>query len=107
MATAINHWSVQMGTHLSYSDGDRSGTPGNDALNAPYPIDCDLNTGANCADTDYAPCVSCHDPHGTSIVEPASPNNIMMRRKWIKIVPPESLSLSGVSPVSRVAMAGE
>ena len=57
---------------------------GNDALNAPFPIDCDLNTGANCADTDYAPCVSCHDPHGTGLVEPGSPEtNFMMRRKWI------------------------
>jgi len=83
LATDSNHWSVQFGMHLSYANGDRSGTIGDDTVNAPFPIDCDMNTGANCADTDYAPCISCHDPHGTNIVEPTNPgSNFMMRRKW-------------------------
>jgi len=84
------YWSVQMGTKGTKSDGDRSGTLGNDELNAPYPIDCDLNTSANCADTDFAPCVSCHDPHGTAIVEPGNPaNNFMLRRTGWSIGNPE------------------
>jgi hypothetical protein len=85
-ASSANHWSLQMGTHLTYANGDRSGTVGNDATNAPFPIDCDLNTAANCADTDYAPCVSCHEPHGTAVLDPKnSTSNIMMRRKWLTI----------------------
>ena len=50
---------------------------------ANYPIDADLNTAANAADVDYAPCVSCHDPHGTTVVEPTKTSNRMVRDNWI------------------------
>jgi predicted CxxxxCH...CXXCH cytochrome family protein len=92
LPTDNNYWSIELGTSSSRADGDR-GTglwyqsnwgPGTDVANAPFPIDCDLNTDANCADTDYAPCISCHDPHGTSIVDPVHPSkNFMLRRQWL------------------------
>jgi len=72
LASDPNHWSVELGTHFTQADGD--------AL--PYPVDADLNTGANIADVDYAPCVSCHDPHGTTVVEPTRTSNRMVRDKW-------------------------
>jgi len=71
LATDPNHWSVELGTHL---------TQANEALIA-YPVDADLNTTANPADVDYATCVSCHDPHGTTIVEPTRTSNRMVRDK--------------------------
>jgi hypothetical protein len=72
-AGAGNHWSVELGSHLTVSDGD----------SLPYPIDADLNTNANAADVDYAPCVFCHDPHGTGVVESTKTSNRMVRDNWI------------------------
>ena len=72
-----NEWSVQFGTHLTQS-----------AVNADtilgVPIDVDLNTDAAAAGAGaYAPCVSCHDPHGTNTVKPpGKPSNYMMRFEW-------------------------
>ena len=44
------------------------------------PIDIDLNTGAG---GNYAPCISCHDPHGTGTVKPVSKtSNRMLRFTW-------------------------
>jgi hypothetical protein len=84
---AGNHWSVEFGTHLSRPQGDYGTTwtaPGQDAVNAPYPVDCDLSTDKDCTvGADYAPCISCHDPHGTGISEPSKISNYMLRRKWI------------------------
>ncbi len=69
-----NHWSVEFGTHLSVSDGE--------ALNGKaYPVDTDLNTSAT--GSKYATCVSCHDPHGTGVVEATRSSNRMVRDKWI------------------------
>ena len=50
-----------------------------DAL--PYPVDRDLNTAAAGAPF-YAPCVTCHDPHGTTLVETTRTSNRMVRDKW-------------------------
>jgi predicted CxxxxCH...CXXCH cytochrome family protein len=75
LVTDTNHWSIELGTHLTLSDGD--------ALGANYPIDADLNTAANAADVDYVPCVGCHDPHGTTVVEPSKTSNRMVRDAWI------------------------
>jgi hypothetical protein len=75
LATDANHWSVEFGTHLTISDAT--------ALPANYPFDAELNTNANAADVDYAPCVSCHDPHGTGVVEPTKSSNRMVRDNWI------------------------
>ena len=66
-----NHWSVEFGTHMTYTNGDTR----------PYPIDLDLNTGAT-GTADYAPCISCHDPHGTTVVEPTRTSNRMVRDVW-------------------------
>jgi predicted CXXCH cytochrome family protein len=61
-----------MGTHLTYPGGDARA----------YPMDIDLNTGATGV-TDYAPCVACHDPHGTGTTDKApSTTNRMMRANW-------------------------
>jgi predicted CxxxxCH...CXXCH cytochrome family protein len=73
LAADGNHWSVEFGTHMTTSDGD----------SIIYPVDADLNTGANAADVDYAPCISCHDPHGTGVVEPTKSSNRMVRDSWI------------------------
>jgi hypothetical protein len=71
----FNHWSVEFGTHFTGSDGD--------ALVRNYPMDADLNTAANAGDVDYATCVSCHDPHGTTVAEPTKSSNRMVRDSWI------------------------
>lgn len=91
-AGANNHWSVEFNTHLTYADGDRGSgiweptdwveSPSSDPANAPYPIDCDLTSNANCSGINYAPCISCHDPHGTDVVETGELSNYMLRRKW-------------------------
>ena len=76
--TANDHFSVKFGTHL---------TPPLAPNNIPddfvdIPIDVDLNTAASPIGN-YAPCVSCHDPHGTNTTVPAGYNsNLMMRYKF-------------------------
>jgi len=72
LATDSNHWSMQFGTHLTVSNGDATAVP----------IDVDLNTDA-AGGTDYGTCVSCHDPHGTTVVEPSKTSNRMVRDQWI------------------------
>ena len=68
-----NEWSVQFGTHLTKAAGAADAIPD-------IPIDIDLNTGAGGF---YAPCVSCHDPHGTGTTVPVGkPSNYMMRFNW-------------------------
>jgi hypothetical protein len=54
----------------------------------PYPVDSDLTTRASTADPDFAPCVACHDPHGTGVLDakggvtgPRS-RNVMLRDVW-------------------------
>ena len=74
---------ARFGRKGTYANGDTvSLTPGF----APYwPIDCDLNTAADAADDDYAPCVSCHDPHGTGATDAkrTGPSNAMLRANWL------------------------
>jgi hypothetical protein len=67
-----NHWSVEFGTHLTYAGGDARNIP----------IDVDLNTNA-AGGADYAPCVACHDPHGTTVNEPSKTSNRMVRDQWL------------------------
>ncbi|MBI5486328.1 MAG: hypothetical protein HY905_03240, partial [Deltaproteobacteria bacterium] len=50
----------------------------------------DLTTLAN-GGADYAPCVACHDPHGTGTVEVTRTTNRMVRDPWID--PPAPLCL--------------
>jgi hypothetical protein len=71
-----NHGSVELGTHGTIANGD--------AL--PYPVDRDLNTAAT-GSPFYATCVTCHDPHGTTLVETTRTSNRMVRSKWT--VPPD------------------
>jgi hypothetical protein len=70
--------SCEFGTYMTYVNGDAR----------PYPIDVDLNTGA-AGGTDFALCISCHDPHGTTITEPSKVRTYMMRDQWI--TPPAAL----------------
>ena len=68
---------VRMGDHLTISNGD----------SISYPMDQDLSTNASGA-TYYAPCVACHDPHGTTAAEPAKNNlNRMLRDQWVTTNP--------------------
>ena len=65
-----NEWSVQFGTHLTRSPGSADGI-------VDIPLDIDLNTDASGY---FAPCVSCHDPHGTGVAKHSSNrSNFMMR----------------------------
>jgi len=64
---AVN--AVQFGTHLTYPDGE----------SVVYPIDSALTTNASVAPEDFAPCISCHDPHGTPVPVTLSSTNKMAR----------------------------
>ena len=66
-----NYGSVELGTHLTVATGDT----------LPYPVDRDLNTAATGVPF-YVPCISCHDPHGTTLVETTRTSNRMVRDKW-------------------------
>ena len=63
---------AEFGTHLTVPDGET----------IPWPVDSDLSTYASRTGPNYATCVSCHDPHGTGIVETGSSSNYMLRAKW-------------------------
>jgi hypothetical protein len=74
--TDPNHWAVEMGKGGTTRDGDA----------VPYPLDKDLNDNAS-GSPFYAPCVSCHDPHGTTLVPQGPsiskrPSNRMLRDNW-------------------------
>jgi hypothetical protein len=74
--TDTNHWSVQMGTHLTKSAAT--------AIQAiPYPFDRDLTTNA-LGPTYYAPCSACHDPHGSTNQNHngTTGSNHMVRDDW-------------------------
>ncbi len=49
-----------------------------------YPIDSALTTNASTAADDFAPCISCHNPHGTAVVESTTNTNRMVRDKWVE-----------------------
>jgi hypothetical protein len=74
------------GTHLSRGDGDTLPLPNPNvfAWPGPYPTDQDISTNVT-GSTYYAPCVSCHDPHGTGAPaksgDPGS-SNFMLRDGW-------------------------
>ncbi|HEY6000738.1 MAG TPA: Ig-like domain-containing protein [bacterium] len=50
-----------------------------------YPIDVHLSTNApswpadGVTNWDYAPCISCHNPHGTNTFDGSYPDNVMLR----------------------------
>ena len=70
-----NYRSVEFGTHLTKPTGSADTIVG-------MPIDADLNTDAIGGGA-YAPCISCHDPHGTGTAKPVGkPSNYMMRFEW-------------------------
>jgi predicted CxxxxCH...CXXCH cytochrome family protein len=52
-----------------------------------WPIDVDVSSYANSGippgDVDYGLCVSCHNPHGTSVDEPTKSTNRMVREHWV------------------------
>ncbi len=66
---------VKFGTHITRSDGEAAGIP----------IDSDLTTRASTAEPDYAPCIACHNPHGTGNTNHkgavATQSNKMIRRE--------------------------
>jgi predicted CxxxxCH...CXXCH cytochrome family protein len=78
-----HYFSNEFGTHMTITDGDaatyESGAP-------TYPVDADLNTGAAGGKV-YMPCIGCHDPHGTTVVEPSKVRTYMMRDRWIDTGP--------------------
>jgi len=47
-----------------------------------YPIDSALTTTASTGGRSYAVCISCHNPHGTNVVEAGKATNRMLRDKW-------------------------
>jgi hypothetical protein len=60
-----------------------------DGLAVPWPVDCDLTTDAPLAPPRYAPCVSCHNPHGTATTntqpswDGSHESNFMLRGNWM------------------------
>lgn len=70
---------VEFGTHGTVADGDALLT------GKPYPIDEDLNTAA-AGPPSFATCVTCHDPHGTTLAQTLRSSNRMVRDSWV--VPP-------------------
>lgn len=60
---------VRFGAHLTMADGE----------SIRYPIDSALTTHASTDSPDYAPCISCHNPHGTPVVQSQAPTNRMLR----------------------------
>jgi hypothetical protein len=79
-STRPDYYAVQMGTHGTLTNGDAL------QLGKSYPMIRDLTTDA--PETPfYAACVSCHDPHGTTLVPQGSaivnkPSNRMLRDNW-------------------------
>ncbi len=47
-----------------------------------YPVDSDLTTNASPDGRDFATCITCHNPHGTPVVEVGMPTNRMLRDAW-------------------------
>ena len=76
LPTDADHHSMWFGSHLTPPQGAQPDTiPG-------ILIDLDLNTGA-AGGGNYAPCVSCHDPHGTGTAAPRTyPSNRMVRYEF-------------------------
>jgi PKD repeat protein len=66
---------VWFGSHATRSDGESIGVP----------VDSDLTTRAGTEEPDFAPCITCHNPHGTGNTNHkgmASTNsNFMIRRE--------------------------
>jgi hypothetical protein len=60
---------VQFGQKGSIANGE----------SIPYPVDSDLSTNAATTSPDFAPCISCHNPHGTNTVDGSYPDNRMLR----------------------------
>ena len=48
----------------------------------PIPVDSDVTTRATPVAPDYAPCISCHDPHGTGAPDNNKASNRMLRMEW-------------------------
>ncbi len=67
---------VQLGLSLTQADGAQIA----------YPVDSDVSTHTNPAQPVFAPCISCHNPHGTTIsdTDDLNPNasNRMLRDNW-------------------------
>jgi hypothetical protein len=76
--TDSDHHSVKFGTHLTPPKPPNNNP---DTL-AGIPIDVDLNTNAS-PTGNYAPCISCHDPHGTGVKTPSGyTSNRMVRYEF-------------------------
>ncbi len=64
---------VWFGSHTTRTDGETAGVP----------IDSDLTTRAGTNEPDYAPCIACHNPHGTGNTNhkgtAAANSNVMIR----------------------------
>jgi hypothetical protein len=63
---------LQFGTGSTYGDGEMR----------PIPVDSDITRRATPASPDFAPCVSCHDPHGSPYVLPEKLSNRMLRANY-------------------------
>lgn len=79
-STRPDYYAAEMGTHGTLADGDVL------QFGKRYPMDRDLTTNAGGAPF-YATCVSCHDPHGTTLVPQGSAiasrsSNRMLRDNW-------------------------
>lgn len=81
---SVNSNTVQFGLPLppastTYADGE--------SISPPWPVDSDISTNAGTSEPDYAPCVTCHDPHGTGITDhknlPSNNSNFMLRGDFL------------------------
>jgi hypothetical protein len=55
---------VQFGTDMTWSDGE----------SLSIPVDSDITRRATPAAPDFAPCISCHDPHGSASAKVSDPD---------------------------------
>ena len=72
---------------VRFNTGSGGGCGDRDGNYVTFPIDTDISTNASTTEPDYAPCISCHDPHGTNTPDhhgsATTQSNFMLRYTWI------------------------
>ena len=57
--------------------GDKGTVPNGESI--AYPVDSDITTHASTGADDFVTCATCHNVHGTAVVEPTKSTNRMAR----------------------------